>query len=102
MGALVPVIIIFPFVILVSNVLTYNESFIYYFGLIIMIGWSGVLVFVCNKELHNYTGKSMVLNVIMTLLLMLVLLIVLILAYLMIAQVIDFVKDLFTEAIFHG
>lgn len=102
MGSLIPLVIIFPFVILVSNVLTYNESFIYYFGLVIMIGWSAILLFVCNKELHNYTGKQMVLNIIMTILLMLVLLIVLILVYLMVAQVIDFIKDIFTEAIFHG
>ena len=102
MGSLVPIIIIFPFVILVSNALTFNESFIYYFGIVIMVGWSAILLFVCNKELHNYTGKQMVLNIIMTILLMLVLLIVLILAYLMIAQVVDFIKDIFTEAIFNG
>lgn len=101
LASLMPLVIIYPLVILVSNYLTLNESFIYYFGVTIMIAWTAIILLVTNKELHNYTFKKMVLNVIMTILLMLVLLIVVILCYLMIAQVADFVKDIISEVIFH-
>lgn len=101
MASLMPIVVIYPFVILISNVLTFNESFLYYFGIIVMIGWSAILLFVSNKELHNYQGRKMFLNIIMTILLMLVLLIVVILVYLMFSQVIDFIKDIISEVIFH-
>ena len=101
-ASLMPIIIIYPILILVSNFLTYSESFIYYFGLVIMMGWSIVLLLVTNKELHNYTFKRMILNILMTILLMLVLLIVVIICYLMISQVVSFVKDIISEVIFHG
>ena len=101
MGCLMPIIIIYPFLILVSNYITYSESFIFYFGLFIMITWSLVLLIVVNKELHNYTFKKMILNIIMTLGLMLVLLIVVILVYLLVSQVVSFVQDIISEAIFH-
>lgn len=99
-ASLMPIIVIYPIVILISNGITLNESFLYYFGLVIMIGWSLILVLVTNKELHNYTFKQMILNVLMTLLLMLVLLIVVILCYLMFMQVYQFVKDIVSEVIF--
>ena len=102
MACFMPVIIIYPFLILISNFLTFSESFIFYFGLFIMIVWSGTLVLVVNKNIHNYTFKKMILNILMTLLLMLVLLIVAILCYLMISQVVLFVKDIIQEAIFNG
>lgn len=99
-ASLMPIVIIYPIVILLSNVLTLNESFLYYFGIVIMIGWALVLLLVVNKELHNYSFKRMILNVLMTLLLMLVLLIVIILCYLMFMQVYQFVKDIISEVIF--
>ena len=101
MAALMPIVVIYPFLIIVSNFITYSESFIYYFGITIMIGWSAVILLLVNKELHNYTFKKMILNIIMTVLLMLVLLIVVILCYLMVSQVITFIKDVISEVIFH-
>jgi len=101
MACFMPIIIIWPLLIIISNFLTYSESFIYYFGMVIMIAWSFVLLLIVNKDLHNYTFKKMILNILMTLLLMLVLLIVVILSYLMVSQVISFIKDIISEVIFH-
>lgn len=102
MASLTPIILLYPGIIIISNFLTYNESFIYSFGLILMIGWSAVLLFIVNKELHNYSIKRNFLNFLITLLLMIVLIIVVILIYLIIAQVVSFISDLITEVIFHG
>ena len=102
MACFMPIIVIYPILILVSNFLTFSESFIYYFGLFIMIAWSLTLLLVVNKNIHNYTFKKMILNILMTLLLMLVLLIVAILCYLMVSQVVLFIKDIIQEVIFNG
>lgn len=101
-ASLMPIIVLYPIIILLSNVITNSEGFIYYFGVVVMIGWSGVILLVVNKELHNYSVKRMVLNLIMTIILMLVLLIVVILCYLMLSQVVTFIKDIISEVIFHG
>ena len=100
LGSLTPVILMLPFIVIVSNVLTYNESFIYYFGLIVMLLWTGILLFVVMKETHNYTFKQTVTNFILTLLMMFILIIVIILLYLIVYQVCGFVVDLFKEVIF--
>lgn len=101
LAALTPVIVIYPIAIIISNVLTYSESVIYYLLITLMALWSGCLLIVMNKELHNYTFKEMILNIIMTILLMAVLLIVVILCYLMVNQVIVFIKDIVREVIFN-
>ena len=101
-ASLMPIIVLYPIIILLSNIITNSEGFLYYFGIVVMIGWSAVLLLVVNKELHNYSFKRMILNILMTLLLMLVLLIVVILCYLMLSQVVTFIKDIISEVIFHG
>ncbi|MFA6595386.1 MAG: YIP1 family protein, partial [Bacilli bacterium] len=100
MASLTPIIIIYPFLIIISNFLTYNESFIYYFGLTIMFAWSAVLLFIANKELHNYSVKRNIFNFLVTFLLMVVLIIACILVYMIIAQVVSFVSDIVKEVIF--
>jgi len=95
-----PIIFIYPILVIISNALTLNESVIFNFGTFGMIFWTVILILVTNKELHNYSFKQMILNLILTAVLMLVLLIVVILCYLMFQQVADFIKDIISEAIF--
>jgi tetratricopeptide (TPR) repeat protein len=101
-GALIPVYLILPILIILSNVLTYNEQFIYQFGLTIMIGWSAVLVFFIIKDTHNYTIKETIYNLIMTILMMVVMIILVIMVYMMMMQVVEFVADLFKEVIINA
>lgn len=96
-----PVIIIYPIAIIISNALTYSESVIYYILIVAMVLYTGCLLLVMNKELHNYTFKQMILNLIVTALLMVVLLIVCILCYLMVSQVYQFIKDIIREVMFN-
>jgi tetratricopeptide (TPR) repeat protein len=65
-GALIPIYIILPIMVLVSNVLTYNEQFIYQFALTIMVSWAVVLLFFSVKDTHTYTIKETIYNIIMT------------------------------------
>ncbi len=99
-ASLAPIVILFPLVIIISNLITYNESFIYDFSLAISLGWTFILLFLMNKELHNYSVKRNILNFLVTILLMIVLVIVVFLLYLIIVQVFAFISDLITEVIF--
>ncbi len=99
LGSLIPVVVILPIMIILSNVLTYNESFIYQFGLSIMVAWSAVLLFFIIKDTHNYSVKETIYNFIMTVLMMIVMIIIAIMVYMMIMQVVEFIFDLFKEVI---
>ncbi len=102
MGSLMPIVVMMPFIILISNVLTLNEGFLYYFPLVIMFMWTGVLLFVVIKETHNFSAKKTFVNFLLTALMMFVLIIAIILLYLVFAQLIGYFVDLFKEVIFRG
>jgi hypothetical protein len=99
LGSMIPVVLILPIMIVLSNILTYNESFIYQFGLSIMVAWSAVLLFFIIKDTHNYSVKETIYNLIMTVLMMIVMIIIAIMVYMMIMQVVEFVFDLFKEVV---
>ena len=101
-GALIPVFVILPIMVLVSNVLTYNEQFIYQFAFTIMIAWSTILLFFSVKDTHNYTVKETIYNIIMTVLMMIVMIIIVIMVYMMMMQVVEFIGDLFKEVIINA
>ena len=98
-GALMPIFILFPFVILISNFITLNESFLYTFGIGLMVAWAVVLVFFNIKETHNYSVGQTFMNLFMTVLMMVVIIVVLIMVYLMVLQVTNFVSDIVKEVI---
>lgn len=102
MGSLMPIVIVMPWIILISNALTLNEGFLYYFPLVVMFIWTGVLLFVVIKETHNYSVKKTIVNFLLTALMMFVLIIAIILLYLVFAQLFGFFVDLVKEVIFRG
>ena len=102
MGSLMPIVIVMPWIILISNVLTLNEGFLYYFPLVVMLLWSFILLFLVIKETHNFSVKQTIVNFILTLVMMFVLVIVIILLYLVFAQLFGFGVDIFKEVIFRG
>lgn len=99
-GSLGPVIIIMPIAVALSNVLTENENFVYYFLLAAMVIWTVVLLFVVIKETHNYTARQVIVNFILTAMMMAIIVIVALLLYLVFAQVFGFIADLIKEVIY--
>ena len=97
-----PIVIVMPWIILISNALTLNEGFLYYFPLVVMFIWTGILLFVVIKETHNFSAKQTIVNLLLTAFMMLVLVIVIILLYLVFAQLFGFNVDLVKEVIFRG
>lgn len=100
MGALIPVVVMLPFIVLISNVLTYNEGFIYWFAMGVMLVWTAVLLVATIKETHNFSGKQTFLNLLITVFMMLIIVIVIILVYSIIAQLYGFISDIIKEVIF--
>lgn len=98
-GALMPIFLVYPVVILLSNFITLNESFLYTLPLTVMFAWSAILVFFNVKETHNYTVGQTLVNLLLTLLTMVILILVLIMVYLMVLQVTNFVTDIVKEVI---
>lgn len=98
-GALMPILLIYPFVILISNVLTWNEAFIYHFGIFIMVAWSVILLYFNIKETHNYTVGQTFVNLFLSVVFMIIIIIVLLIVYLMVTQVVGFVSDVLKEVI---
>ncbi len=98
-GALMPVLIIYPFLIIISNFITWNESFIYDFGIFIMIGWALILLYFNIKETHNYTVGQTFVNLFLSFVFMIIIIIVLLMVYLMVTQVVGFISDLLKEVI---
>lgn len=101
-GALIPVFVILPLMIILSNVITYNEQFIYQFGMSLMIGWSAILLFFSVKDTHNFSVKETLYNLLMTVLMMVVMMIVVIMVYMMAMQVVEFIADLVKEVMIHA
>lgn len=64
--ALAPYLIMALPVCIISNVLTFNESFVYTFLQIIMYGWSAVCVFRAVMELHDYSLGKTIKNILLT------------------------------------
>jgi len=100
--SLLPMIITFPIVTLISNGLTYNESFIYYTLL-----WIGILITVIYfiimvKEIHFYDFKPTIGNILITLFTAVMLLAVLVIVFMLLSEVWDLLSDIVRELINRG
>lgn len=100
--SLAPALIILPFVILLSNVSTYDESFFINLALAGSIVWCCVNLVVALMEIHEYNFREILGNILMTLFSMVVAVIVLSLSYLMIGQIFGFVKEVYMEVRLRG
>ncbi len=98
-GSLTPVFILYPLAIILSNMLSYSEGFLYSMTLFLMAGWVVILLFFVVKETQNYTVGQTLINLLLSLLTMVVLIVVLLMVYLMIAQVFNFSSDILKELI---
>lgn len=95
--SLAPFILFILPITLISNVLTFNESFVYYFSLQIVIVWSIILLLVMIKEVHDYTFWGTFRNVLVTLFGMFLTVLVFFVLYVLFDQVIEFVKTIIQE-----
>ena len=101
-SSLTPIVVMYPLIILISNLLTLQESFLYTFFIIVMFIWSGILLFMDIKNTHNYTVGQTFVNVLLTVFMVVILILVILVIYVMSYQVISFFEDIIKEVIINA
>lgn len=97
---LTPYIVIKPFVILLSNVLTYNEVFLISFANIIVWTWVVILILLTLKEINNFTVGETAKALAITTFTVLILTLLVCIIYVLFSQVIDFVITVVREVVY--
>lgn len=83
---------------LLSNVLTFNEVFLYTFSSQLIVLWCIIMLVIMVREIHNYTFSETVRNIITTLFTAAMLLLSAYILYVLFNQLIEFVQAVIQEA----
>ena len=82
---------------LVTNVLTYNESFLYNYSMAFIEGWSVLLLCIMVKELHDFTFAQTVRNLLLTIFGMVLAALVIFILVFLFTQEIEFIRSIIQE-----
>jgi len=95
--ALVPAIIIYAFMTLLSNVITLEESSYYLALAILAVIWSGFLIFCGIMTVHQFTGLKTILTIIIAIIGMMVIAFLALLFFALIQQFLNFCYLVYRE-----
>lgn len=95
--SLLPFIIIQLPLVPITYCLTYNESFIFSIANFITYAWCIILLLNSLLNIHNYSFKATLKNVIVTILGMLLIALTILLVYMFMAQLLDFLGSIIKE-----
>lgn len=98
--ALGPYLIIKILIVLLSNVITFNEIFLVNFSNFCMYSWVIILLFLSVKEVNDYTVKETVKVIILTLFFSLIVILLLFILYVLASQVFDFIESIIREVVY--
>lgn len=99
---------LFPYAIftlpllLLSNLLTLNEMFIYSFSMQIISIWTAIMLFIMVKEIHNFSVSETLRNILATLFTMAVFLLTGYILYVLFNQLYEFILAVVQEISLHG
>lgn len=82
---------------ILSNVLTYNEQFVFDLGNFIILGWSLFNVLYTIKEVHNYKIGELIVNLALTLFTALILVLLYLVLSVLFGQVVQFIVGIGSE-----
>lgn len=94
-----PVLVGIVPVILLSNILTLNESFLFYFPIQIMLVYTGIHIVIMIKEMHDFNGWKIIQNILLTLFASLVTIVLLYIIYILFVNLYDFIFSLVMEVL---
>lgn len=100
--AFTPYLLIAPFVIISTYVLTLNESVVIEIAWSTAVIWTFILICMSVKEVHNYNLKETVKILLITLFFMIMAVVLLFIIYVIELQVISFIKDIFNEVLYNA
>ena len=98
--AMSPYILGCPFVILLTYVLTNNESFVISLFHVVLIAWCVINIFIATREVHNYEIKETIVNILIILFFIVMVIVACVILYLIWLSVWDYVSQVFGEVKF--
>ncbi|MGD9909789.1 MAG: YIP1 family protein [Candidatus Izemoplasmatales bacterium] len=98
--ALAPILIYLPFYILLTNVLTLNETILLQIFGFFMISYTLILIFIGVKEIHNYEIMETFKNLLLTIFTMLIICLIGFIIYVFGSQLLDFIMSWLKEVFF--
>ncbi len=87
---------------LVSNILSLNEIFIYTFSVNLVWFWTGLMLFIMVKEIHNYSISETIRNILITMFTMAMFLLTGYILYVLFNQLYDFILAIVQEVGLRG
>lgn len=100
--SLAPLIVGILPLILVSNLLTLNEAFLFDYSLTVMLTWSFVLLIMMIKEIHHFTLGETIKNLLLTIFTIVIILSVSYILFILSTQLIHFVQEIIQEVLTRG
>jgi len=100
--AMAPYTIAAPFILILTYILTLNEAFYINFAWYLSLAWSVVLIFLGIMEIHNYTFKEALKNVLITIFFMAMAITAFAVLYIIWGQVVDFLNQLIGEVTYRA
>jgi len=82
--------------------MTLNESFLYNFSMYLVLGWTGLMLFIMVKEIQNYSFWETVRNVLITIFTMALFVLTGYILYVLFNQLFDFISAIFQEVRLRG
>ncbi|WP_062052233.1 YIP1 family protein [Bacillus sp. JCM 19034] len=98
--SLAPYFILKPFVIVASNVLTFNEIYLLQFANFFIYSWVAILVFVMIKEINDYSIRETIRVILLTLFTLLIGVLLIFIVYVLVSQMLTFVVSIFNEGVY--
>lgn len=95
--SLMPLIILLPIATILTHILTLSESFIITMILVAAYAWTGYLIVISIKEIHEYGFMQVFLNILITLFMMIVCVFVVSILYMFWDKVIEVFSSIFRE-----
>ena len=87
---------------LISNVLSLNEAFLFNFSMDIIFAWTGLMLFIMVKEIHNYSFFETVRNILITIFTMGLFVLTGYIMYVLFSQLFDFISAILQEVRLRG
>lgn len=95
--SMAPAILILPFIILFANVATIDETYLIQTALGVVILLCAINIFLSIVEVHQYSVRQTVGNILLTFFFMAVIILAVSIAYLLMKQIVDFVSSIIVE-----
>jgi len=99
--SLAPLFIAFPILAIVSQALTYNESFLITLGQFLAIFVTGIYFFFMVKETHYYNVKETIVSLLISFFTMVMLLLGTFIIYILLSELFTLVRDLVMEVYYN-